>query len=63
MSANRERVIGSIRREALGDILITNQSHAQQVLPPTSSTITSTGPTEPGINYHPTYTAAPCCAS
>ncbi|MFE6755976.1 integrase core domain-containing protein [Streptomyces sp. NPDC057684] len=32
MSANRERVIGSIRREVLGHILITNESHAPQVL-------------------------------
>ncbi|MFE9433062.1 integrase core domain-containing protein [Streptomyces sp. NPDC006640] len=32
MSANRERVIGSIRHEVLGHILITNESNAQQVL-------------------------------
>lgn len=32
MTANRERVIGSIRREALGHIRIMNESHAQQVL-------------------------------
>jgi putative transposase len=32
MNAHGERVIGSIRREALDHILITNQAHARQVL-------------------------------
>ncbi|MFD9819400.1 integrase core domain-containing protein [Streptomyces violascens] len=32
MNAHRERVIGTIRREALDHILITNENHARQVL-------------------------------
>jgi hypothetical protein len=50
MNAHCERVIGTIRREALDHVLIMNEAHAGRSSPPTRITTTGTGPTDPGIN-------------
>ncbi|WP_371663735.1 integrase core domain-containing protein [Streptomyces sp. NBC_00280] len=63
MSATRERVIGSIRREVLGHILITNESHAQQVLSTYQQHYNEHRPHRARNQLPPDVPAAPCCAS
>ncbi|WP_328541998.1 hypothetical protein [Streptomyces sp. NBC_00371] len=54
MSTPCERVVGSIRRETLGPVLIvTGEAHTGRSWPPTNSTTTSTGHIGPETNYRP----------
>ena len=54
MNAHCERMIGSIRREALDHVLIMNEAHARHVLAAYEQHYKSTDPTKRAISYHPT---------
>ncbi|MFD8726159.1 transposase [Streptomyces sp. NPDC059629] len=59
MNAHCERVIGSVRREALDHVLILNEAHTRRILTATRGTTTTTGPHRarnqrpPGANQQP----------
>ncbi|MFF1359812.1 hypothetical protein [Streptomyces sp. NPDC058297] len=54
-----ERVVGTLRREVLDQMLIYNEATPKQRSPTTSSTTTSTAPTNPGRGYHRPATSHP----
>ena len=58
MNAHCERIIGSIRREALDHVLIMNEAHARHVLA-ASGTTTSTDLIRPAASSHPTLSNNP----
>ena len=59
MNAHCERIIGSIRREALDHVLITNEAHARHVLAAYERHYNEHRPTRPATSYHPTLTNNP----
>jgi transposase len=59
MNAHCERLINTLRSEMCDHLLILNEAHADKSWPNTNGTTTSTGPTKPGISYHPTATTSP----
>ncbi|WP_432757774.1 integrase core domain-containing protein [Saccharopolyspora erythraea] len=56
MNAHCERIIGSIRREALDHVLIMNEAHARHVLAAYERHHNEHRPTRPVTSYHPTLT-------
>jgi putative transposase len=59
MNAHCERIIGSIRREALDHVLIMGEAHARQVLAANSGTTTSIVPIGPVTSYRPMPISSP----
>lgn len=58
-NAHCERVIGTIRREALDHVLILGENHARKVLTDYQEHYTDTGRTIPGNSYRPTRLSSP----
>jgi hypothetical protein len=53
MNAHCERVIGTLRREALDHLLVLNEAHARRVLDVYAFHYNGHRPTRPGDNFLP----------